>query len=127
MRIRASRGVFRRVCDPVFHHHREANAAGALATGRCGAFGYAIDDVSPEAASAARARAVQGTRLQGGHQLPPHLRGLRDRQRAMSADRTPGRSADNLARAQNIASEQCHRHGGRACVIRAWACDPKGG
>jgi hypothetical protein len=34
--------------------------------------------------------------------------------------------ADNLARAQNIASEQCHRYGGRACVIRAWVCDAKG-
>ena len=29
----------------------EVHAAGALATGRCGAFGYSIDDVSPEAAS----------------------------------------------------------------------------
>ena len=34
----------------------ETNAAGALAMGRCGAFGYAFDDVSPEAA-AQRARA----------------------------------------------------------------------
>src|SRR5438046_7783955 len=33
-----------------------ANAAGALATGRCGAFGYTYDDVSPEAAGL-RARA----------------------------------------------------------------------
>ena len=34
----------------------QTNAAGALATGRCGAFGYSFDDVSPEAA-AMRARA----------------------------------------------------------------------
>jgi hypothetical protein len=34
--------------------------------------------------------------------------------------------ADNLARAQNIASEQCHRFGGKACVIRAWVCDQRG-
>jgi hypothetical protein len=33
-----------------------AHAAGALATGHCGAFGYAFDDYSPEAA-ALRARA----------------------------------------------------------------------
>jgi hypothetical protein len=32
------------------------HGAGALATGRCGAFGYAFDDVSPEAAGL-RARA----------------------------------------------------------------------
>src|SRR6186997_2128119 len=34
----------------------ETNAAGALATGKCGAFGYSFDDLSPEAA-ALRARA----------------------------------------------------------------------
>jgi hypothetical protein len=34
--------------------------------------------------------------------------------------------AATLGSAQNIASEQCHRFGGRACVIRAWVCDVKG-
>jgi hypothetical protein len=34
--------------------------------------------------------------------------------------------ADSLARAQNIASEQCHRFGGKTCVIRAWVCDARG-
>jgi hypothetical protein len=34
--------------------------------------------------------------------------------------------APSLARAQNVASEQCHRFGGRNCVIRAWVCDAKG-
>ena len=34
--------------------------------------------------------------------------------------------ADSLARAQNIASEQCQRFGGKTCVIRAWVCDARG-
>ena len=103
----------------------EVHAAGALATGRCGAFGYAIDDVSPEAASL-RARAQCKGRdckvvtsfrrtcaafaIDSANVCGPHA----------------WARAENLARAQNIASEQCHRHGGRACVIRAWACDAKG-
>ena len=51
----ASRGVLRRACDSLCAVTGE-HAAGALATGNCGAFGYAHDDVSPEAA-ALRARA----------------------------------------------------------------------
>ena len=34
--------------------------------------------------------------------------------------------AGNLAQAQNVASQECHRFGGRNCVIRAWVCDAKG-
>jgi len=103
----------------------EVHAAGALAAGRCGAFGYSFDDVSPEAA-AMRARAQCKGRdckvltsfrrscvafaIDGANACGPH----------------GWAKADNLARAQNIASEQCHRHGGRTCVIRAWVCDAKG-
>ena len=104
----------------------EANAAGALATGQCGAFGYAFDDVSPEAA-ALRARAqCKGKRLQGGHELPPHLRGVRDRRRAMPAGRTAGRKRrQSRARAEHRerAVPSLRR---RTCVIRAWVCDQKG-
>ena len=103
----------------------EANAAGALATGRCGAFGYAFDDVSPEAASL-RARAQCRGR---------DCKVVTSFRRSCAAFAIDSRNAcgpyawakaDELARAQNIASEQCHRHGGRACVIRAWVCDAKG-
>ena len=103
----------------------EVHAAGALATGRCGAFGYSIDDASPEAASV-RARAQCKGRdckvvtsfrrtcaafaIDSANVCGPHA----------------WARADNLARAQNIASEQCHRFGGKACVIRAWVCDKKG-
>ena len=103
----------------------EANTAGALATGRCGAFGYSVDDVSPEAASM-RARA------QCKGQDCKVVTKLRRTCAAFAIDSVNAcgphawARADNLARAQSIASEQCHRHGGRACVIRAWACDAKG-
>ena len=103
----------------------ETNAAGALATGQCGAFGYAFDDVSPEAA-ALRARA----QCKG-----KDCKVVTSFRRTCAAFAIDGRNAcgphawakaDNLARAQNIASEQCHRYGGRSCVIRAWVCDQKG-
>lgn len=103
----------------------ETNAAGALAVGKCGAFGYAFDDISPEAA-ALRARA----QCKG-----PDCKAVTMFRRTCAAFAIDGRNAcgphgwakaDTLASAQNIASEQCHRHGGKACVIRAWVCDKRG-
>jgi hypothetical protein len=100
-------------------------AAGALATGGCGAFGYAYDDVSPEAA-ALRARAQCKGR---------NCKVVTTLRNACAAFAIDGRNAcgphgwaqaQTLAQAQNIASETCHRYGGRNCVIRAWVCDAKG-
>jgi len=103
----------------------QTHAAGALATGKCGAFGYAFDDVSPEAA-ALRARA----QCKG-----KDCKIVTSFRRACAAYAIDSRNAcgphgwaqaGTLGRAQNVASEQCHRFGGRACVIRAWVCDAKG-
>ena len=103
----------------------EMNAAGALATGRCGAFGYSFDDPSPEAAAMrARAqckgaqcrvvtsfrRACAAVAIDAGNACGPH----------------GWAQAETLGQAQNIASRQCHRFGGRNCVVRAWVCDAKG-
>ena len=103
----------------------EANAAGALATGRCGAFGYTYDDVSPEAASL-RARAqCKGRDCKVVTSLRKTCAAF-----AIDAKNACGPSgwakAPTLANAQNIATEQCHRFGGKTCVIRAWACDARG-
>ena len=103
----------------------EANAAGALATGKCGAFGYAFDDVSPEMA-ALRARAqCKGRDCKVVTSFRKTCAAF-----AIDAKNTCGphawAQAATLANAQNVASEQCHRHGGRTCVIRAWVCDQKG-
>ena len=103
----------------------QTHAAGALATGKCGAFGYAFDDVSPKAA-ALRARA----QCKG-----KDCKIVTSFRRACAAYAIDSRNAcgphgwaqaGTLGRAQNVASEQCHRFGGRACVIRAWVCDAKG-
>lgn len=109
----------------LFANMLPAQAAGALATGRCGAFGYAFDDVSPEAAGLrARAqckgqeckvvtsfrRACAAFAVDGSNACGPH----------------GWANASTLGRAQNIASQACHRYGGRNCMIRAWVCDVKG-
>lgn len=100
-------------------------AAGALATGQCGAFGYAYDDVSPEAASL-RARAqCKGRDCKVVSMFRKTCAAF-----AIDAKNACGPSgwaqAAKLAQAQSVASEQCHRFGGRKCVIRAWVCDQKG-
>jgi hypothetical protein len=103
----------------------QGHAAGALATGKCGAYGYAFDDASPEAAGL-RARA----QCKG-----PDCKVVTNFRRSCAAFAIDARNAcgphgwakaASLAQAQNIASEQCHRYGGRNCVIRAWVCDAKG-
>jgi len=102
-----------------------SEAAGALATGPCGAFGYAFDDVSPEAA-ALRARAqCKGADCKV-------VASFRRACAAFAVDATNAcgphgwANAPTLGRAQNIASQTCHRYGGRNCMIRAWVCDAKG-
>ena len=103
----------------------EINAAGALATGRCGAFGYSFDDASPEAASQRAQAQCKGRDCKVVTSLRKTCAAF-----AIDAKNVCGphgwAKAANLASAQNIASEQCHRHGGRNCVIRAWVCDAKG-
>ena len=103
----------------------EVHAAGALATGRCGAYGYSSDDASAEAA-AQRARAqCKGKDCKVVTSFAKTCAAF-----AIDAKNACGPSgwakAASLARAQNIASEQCHRFGGKTCVIRAWVCDARG-
>lgn len=109
----------------LFSNTLHTQAAGALATGRCGAFGYAFDDVSPEAA-ALRARAqCKGTDCKV-------VTSFRHACAAFAVDASNAcgphgwANAPTLDRAQNIAAQACHRYGGRACMVRAWVCDAKG-
>ena len=103
----------------------QAQAAGALATGRCGAFGYAFDDLSPEAA-ALRARA------QCKGQECKVVSSFRRSCAAFAVDAInvcgshAWANAPTVDRARTVASQTCHRYGGRNCVIRAWVCDAKG-
>lgn len=102
-----------------------AKSAGALATGKCGAFGYAFDDLSPEAA-ALRARAqCKGQDCRVVTSFRKTCAAF-----AIDAKNACGPSgwamAASRAQAQNVASEQCSKFGGKSCVIRAWVCDRKG-
>ena len=98
-------------------------AAGALAVGKCGAYGFAYDySQEPAAAQAALGKCA------GGCKVVPV-------KRACGAIAIDGRNAcgaqgyavaPRLGLAQNAALKNCYQDGGKDCVIRAWACDAKG-
>ncbi len=102
-----------------------AKAAGALAVGRCGAFGQAFDY-----SDAAQARREALERCRGAD-----CRVVADLARACAALAVDladpcrangwGRSA-RLGRAQNGALQACYKDGGHECVIRTFICDAKG-
>jgi hypothetical protein len=104
----------------------QTHAAGALAAGQCGAFGYSVDDYSPEAAALRAKAQCKGKECKV-------VTTFRRTCAALAVDaRNPcgpngWAQAQTLAAAQNTASQQCHRYGGKNCVIRAWVCDAKGG
>lgn len=101
-----------------------ARAAGALAVGRCGAFGEAYDFPTAQAArNSAMSKCNDGCRL------------VADVKRSCAAFAVDFHNpcgangwarAPRLGRAQNAALQSCYRDGGRECVIRAFLCDAKG-
>jgi hypothetical protein len=102
-----------------------AHAAGALAVGTCGAYGFSYDYRQADAARTAALGKCKG----GGCKIVTGL------QRGCAAFAIDGRnvcgpngyaSGVRLALAQNSALHQCYRFGGKDCVIRAWVCDAKG-
>jgi hypothetical protein len=98
-------------------------AAGALAVGACGAYGFAYDFPRETAASrAALSKCAGGCKVVAVR-------------RACGAIAIDGKNvcgahgyavATRLGEAQNSALRQCYEYGGKDCVIRAWACDAKG-
>jgi hypothetical protein len=99
-------------------------AAGALAVGTCGAFGYGNDFAHlADATGAALAQCSGKCRVV--------LTALR-RCAAFAVDVKNlcgphgWASAARLGQAQNLALRQCYQLGGRECVIRAFLCDAKG-
>jgi uncharacterized protein DUF4189 len=100
-------------------------AAGALAVGTCGAYGFAIDYSGPDQAQTAALRKCSGK----GCAVVASMR------RNCAALAIDGRNAcgpfgyaakARLGEAQNTALRQCYSHGGKECVIRAFVCDAKG-
>ena len=99
-------------------------AAGALAVGTCGAYGFAYDYPKAEAARSAALGKCTG-----------ECKVVTAMKRSCAAFAIDGRnvcgplgfaSATRLGQAQNSALQQCYRYGGKDCVIRAWVCDAKG-
>ena len=101
----------------------DVRAAGALAIGECGAYGFAYDYSREAAASRAAlgkckggckvvalSRACGAIAIDGHNACGPHGYAV----------------ATRLGHAQNRALRQCYQFGGKDCVIRAWACDAKG-
>lgn len=102
-----------------------SNAAGALATGQCGAYGYAFDDGSVKSAKHRAMSECRGTACRVVATVRRGCAAL-----AIDGANACGPSgwatAKTLGRAQNAASKHCYQFGGRSCVIRAWMCDAKG-
>jgi hypothetical protein len=102
-----------------------AEAAGALAVGTCGAYGYGFDYRNEADARAAAMRRCTGANCK--------IVGVVHRGcAAMAIDaKNPCGSFgwainSHLGKAENISMRRCYDFGGRECVVRAWACDEKG-
>lgn len=101
----------------------EAQAAGAFAIGKCGAYGQAFDYPAEEAALAAARKQCQGECT-----IMPMKRACA----AFAVDlKNPCGAhgyavAPKITNSLNAATKKCYDFGGKECVIRAWACDAKG-
>jgi Domain of unknown function (DUF4189) len=100
-------------------------AAGALAVGVCGAYGYGFDFHNDTAARAAALKKCTG----GACKI---VGDVRKGCVAMAIDaKHPCGSfgwaiESHLGKAENMSVKRCYEFGGRECVVRAWACDEKG-
>lgn len=102
-----------------------AQAAGALAVGACGAYGYGYDYKR-----VADARSAAVNKCTGGDCRIVGV--LRQSCAALAVDaKQPCGSygwaiKSHLGQAQNASLKRCYEFGGRDCVVRAWVCDEKG-
>lgn len=100
-----------------------ALAAGALAIGKCAAYGQAFDYPREDAARAAALKQCKGTCTAVT---------MKRACAALAVDmRNPCGAhgyavAPRISSALNAATKKCYAFGGKECVIRAWACDARG-
>lgn len=98
-------------------------AAGALAIGKCGAYGQAFDYPAEQGARAAALKQCKGK---------CSAVTMKRACAALSLDMTKPCGAHGYAVAPRISSalneamKKCYAFGGKECVIRAWACDARG-
>ena len=101
-----------------------AQAAGALAIGACGAYGFAFDFVADPVARNAALRKCEGD--------CKVVAALSRNCAAFAIDMRNAcgfhghATAPRLGLAQNQALRQCYLNGGKDCVVRAFVCDAKG-
>jgi hypothetical protein len=100
-------------------------AAGALAIGACGSYGFAYDYTRSDAAQTEAMRKCSGK----GCRVVAHMK-RNCAAYAIDMRNACGSygyaSAARLGPAQNTALRQCYSNGGKDCVIRAFICDAKG-
>jgi hypothetical protein len=100
-----------------------AFAAGALAIGKCGAYGQAFDYPAEQGARSAALKQCKGD---------CSAVTMKRACVALSLDMTKPCGAHGYAVAPRISSalneamKKCYAFGGKECVIRAWACDARG-
>jgi hypothetical protein len=98
-------------------------AAGALAVGKCGAYGQAFDYPAEQGARSAALKQCKGN---------CSAVTMKRACAALSLDMTKPCGAHGYAVAPRIstalneAMKKCYAFGGKECVIRAWACDARG-
>ncbi|HEX3858257.1 MAG TPA: DUF4189 domain-containing protein [Pseudolabrys sp.] len=101
----------------------EAQAAGAFAIGKCGAYGEAYDYAGEAGARAAALKQCKGqcTAMSMNRACA-----------ALSIDMANPCGAHgyavepHISSSLNEATRRCYQFGGKECVIRAWACDARG-
>jgi hypothetical protein len=121
--IRRSAGLFLTVFLVSGLFSAPSYAAGALAVGKCGAYGRAFDYKQQNAAIAAARKQCKGECT---------IVTMRRACVALAIDmKNPcgafGYAVEpRISSALNAASKKCYGYGGKECVIRAWACDARG-
>jgi hypothetical protein len=121
--IRRSAGLFLTVILTLGLLTAPSHAAGALAVGKCGAYGQAFDYKRQDAAIAAARKHCKGDCT---------VVTMRRACAALAIDmKNPcgafGYAVESrISSALNAASKKCYAYGGKECVIRAWACDARG-
>ena len=98
-------------------------AAGALAVGKCGAYGQAFDYAGEAGALAAARKQCRGLCTTVV---------MKRACAALAVDMANPCGAHGYAveprisSSLNAATKKCYAFGGKECVIRAWACDARG-
>jgi formate-dependent phosphoribosylglycinamide formyltransferase (GAR transformylase) len=101
-----------------------AQAAGALAIGACGAYGFAFDFAGDPVARNAALRKCEGD-CKVVAVLSRNCAAFAIDMRNACGFHGHAMAA-RLGLAQNQALRQCYQNGGKDCVLRAFVCDAKG-